>query len=165
LKLPNEIILRPRIRFTLDLPQQEVINRFKEAIHLQDEYLIVPIDNHLFIRLPQGKQFFWSPQLHLEIFDISDNECFIKGFFGPNPTVWTLFMFLHVVIGMTFLANLIWMYSNYILDNRIAPQMGVAAILIVLWLALYAGGTIGKRKGKREIQRLYAFMLKVIYPY
>jgi len=50
-----------------------------------------------FIKFNQGSQSFWSPQLHLEIVKLDEDEqkSKIYGLFGPNPTLWTFFMFLH----------------------------------------------------------------------
>lgn len=161
-QLSNEIVLRPRFQIPLELSCEEVLNRFREAKKNQTEFSITIVESHFFIRLPKQEQFFWSPQLHLEVFEEPEGKCRLHGFFGPNPTVWTMFMFFHVVIGMLFVANLIWLYSNHNLNINIAPQIGIGVILIVLWFVLYAGGTIGKKKGKPEIQRLYGFMLRVL---
>lgn len=162
MQLSNEIVLRPRFQIDSNLSCEEVLNRFRLSKKSQKEFNVTIVDNHFFVRLPKDEQFFWSPQLHLEVFEEADNTCNIHGFFGPNPTVWTMFMFFHVVIGMLFVANLIWLYSNSNLKIPVAPQIGIAVILVVLWFVLYLGGTIGKKKGKTEIQRLYGFMLRVL---
>ena len=79
----------------------------------QNRFVISCVDDHIFIKLPKREQHFWSPQLHLEITEKDENTCSLHGFFGPNPTVWTMFMFLHVAVGILFMVDLTWLYSNY----------------------------------------------------
>lgn len=162
MKLPNDVVLRPRFQMKLDLSDAEVMERFIRVKSNSEGYKITQVDSHVFIRLPQAEQTFWAPQLHLETKEISENQCELHGFFGPNPTIWTLFIFLHVVVGTLFLANLGWLYSNVNLGNPYSLQIGIGLGLVAVWILLYVGGTIGKKKGKPGLQMLYAFMLETI---
>ncbi|MAP79913.1 MAG: GTP-binding protein [Aequorivita sp.] len=160
--LSNDIVLRPRFKLeTKDTPQQ-LLEKFKAAKLDESEYTISCVDDHVFIKLPNRKEHFWSPQLHLEIFKTEDNTARIHGFFGPNPTVWTMFIFLHVAVGILFMVNAIWLYSNYNLNNSIALQITIAIALIISWIFLYIAGSIGKKKGKPGMRELYDYMLKII---
>ncbi len=77
----------------------------------QNRFIISCVDDHIFIKLPKQEQHFWSPQLHLEITEKDENSCSLHGFSGNN--VWTMFMFLHVAVGILFMVDLTWLYSNY----------------------------------------------------
>ncbi len=162
MQLSNEIVLRPRFQLELEVPSSKLLEKFLDAKRNAMEFGISCVDNHVFIRLPKGEQLFWSPQLHLEIEEISGNTSSLHGFFGPNPTVWTMFIFFHVVVGTLFIADMIWLYSNSSLGNSTGLQIGIAIGLVVAWILLYIAGTIGKKKGKPGMQQLYGFMLKTI---
>lgn len=162
MKLSNEVVLRPRFKIAINQTNSEIIEKFKRIKSNPEGYKITSVDAHLFLRLPKNEQTFWSPQLHLELFELEENQSEIRGFFGPNPTIWTMFMFFHVAIGMLFLVDMVWLYSNINLNNPYGLQIGIGIGLILIWIALYIGGTVGKKKGKPGMQSLYGFMLRTI---
>lgn len=161
MKINNEITLRPRFSIQVKETPATVLEKFQNQKQRQNEYRISCVDSHIFISLPKEKQHFWSPQLHLEIFD-NQPQTEIRGFFGPNPTVWTMFIFFHVVVAVLFMVDLIWLYSDYQLKNPFGFQIGIALGLIGIWILLYIAGRIGKRKGKPDMKNLYEFMEKTI---
>ena len=162
MQLSNEIILRPRFQTELEMSCHQLIALFKEEKKKQSKYGISCLDDHVFLKLPKDEQLFWSPQLHLEITEVSENKCTLHGFFGPNPTVWTMFIFFHVVVGVLFMGDMIWLYSNSSLGSPITLQIGIAVGLIVIWILLYIAGRIGKKKGKPGMRGLYDFMMETI---
>ena len=124
----------------------------------QSDYIVSRVDDHVFIRLPKQKQHFWSPQLHLEINEIDSKTCMLHGLFGPNPTVWTMFMFFHFLVAGLFIAFSIWTYTNWTLENPFGIQLGFTLFMIVVWFGLYFAGRLGKSKGKDEMHQLRDFM-------
>ena len=162
MKLSNDVVLRPRFQIEMEVPASEVIRLFNDVKKNQKKFGIVQIEDHIFIRLPKEEQFFWSPQLHLEIEEKPEGTSLIKGFYGPNPQVWTFFIFLHVVVGTLFLINLIWIYSNLNLNKFYGLQIGMAIGLVIAWALLYLAGSVGKQKGKPGMLDLHRFILVVI---
>ena len=158
----NEIVLRPRFKINLDRTNESALMAFEKAKKEQKEFIVPRIDDNVYIKIPKREQHFWSPQLHLEIMKIENDKCTVFGLFGPNPTVWTLFMFLHFIVAGLFLSFGIWAYSNWSLDNDFAIQLFIALMMIVVWFALYFGGRIGKATGKRQMHLLNNFMNKTL---
>ena len=152
----NEIALRPRFKRELEHEHQSVLTAF-EAIKT-DDFKISRVDDHVFIRLPKHKQHFWSPQLHLEINEIDPKTSMLHGLFGPNPTVWTMFMFLHFLVAGLFIAFGIWSYTNWRLENSYGIPLGLMFLMVVTWFALYFAGRLGRSKGKTEMHQLHDFM-------
>jgi len=120
------------------------------------------IDDHLFIKFDKTETNFWTPQLHLEINDVDDKNCKVYGLFGPNPTLWTFFMFLHFGVATLFIALGIWAYVNASLGKPYILQTALMILLILIWIALYIFGRLGKRKGRPQMEMLHTFMMNTI---
>lgn len=158
MSISNEIVLRPRFKLELNHANGPILNSFENAKSTNEIYKIVRVDDHVFIRLPTQQQQFWSPQLHLEINETDDKTTILYGLFGPNPTVWTLFMFLHFLVAGLFIAFAIWCYTSWTLKNPYAMPMGLMILMVIIWFALYFAGRFGRAKGKKEMHGLYDFM-------
>ncbi|WP_417199076.1 GTP-binding protein [Bizionia sp.] len=158
----DEIVLRPRFKKELPQSNTDVIQLFADAKKQQSEYIISIIDDHIFIKLPKSKQHFWSPQLHLEVNEVNHETAMLHGLFGPNPTVWTMFMFFHFIVGGLFIGFGVWAYSNWTLDNEFAIQIGVMVLMVIIWIGMYFAGRIGRDSSKDQMHELHEFMEKII---
>ncbi|WP_431159147.1 GTP-binding protein [Winogradskyella poriferorum] len=160
MELSNEIILRPRFKFNIEENNDDLLSLFEEKGKSQTEFIVTRVDDHVFIKFPKAKQHFWSPQLHLEINEDYDKKDIstIYGLFGPNPTVWTMFMFLHFVVAGFFIGFAIWTYVNWSLEESFAIQLFVTLLMIVIWFGLYFSGRIGKRTGMDQMHELHHFI-------
>lgn len=155
----NTIVLRPRFKFNVKYDNELLLQLFEDKKSSQSDFIVSRIDDHIFIRIPKAKQHFWSPQLHLEINKGDTNEeSVIYGLFGPNPTVWTMFMFFHFMVAGLFIAFGIWAYVNWSLGSDYAIQLFVTLLMVVLWIGLYFGGRLGKKAGHDEMHQLHHFM-------
>ena len=158
--LPNEIVLRPRFQFELPSTQETILGKFENAEC--QPFLIKCIDEHIFIKFDEKENHLWSPQLHLEIFKVDEKTCKLYGIFGPNPTLWTFFMFLHFGVAIVFVILGVWAYSSASLNRPYGLQLGLMVFMTVLWFVLYAFGRIGKRKGKPQMHQLHQFVTQTL---
>ncbi|WP_100615056.1 GTP-binding protein [Confluentibacter citreus] len=158
----NDITLRPRFKFEINKKREAALSAFDQAKSTQSLFVISRIDNHVFIRKSNESRQFWSPQLQIEINEIEEHSSIISGLVGPNPTVWTLFMFLHFMIAGLFIAFGIWTYTNITLHTGYALQVGFMILMVIIWFLLYAIGRVGKASSKQEITDLYDFMQDTI---
>lgn len=163
MSLENDIVLRPRFKIELKKNNQEVLKVFEEAKKTQKDFIVSRVDDHVFIKIPKADEHFWSPQLHLEIMEIDKNSSRLFGLFGPNPTVWTMFMFFHFIVAGLFIGFGIWAYTNWTLKTDFAIQLFVAILMIILWVALYFGGRLGKATGRDQMVLLHNFMNSLLY--
>lgn len=155
----NTIVLRPRFKFHVNQDNETLLKLFEDTKVTQSDFKVSRVDDHVFIKIPKDKQHFWSPQLHLEINKEYDKEgSVIYGLFGPNPTVWTMFMFFHFLVAGLFIAFAIWTYVNWTLGANYAIQLFITLFTIVIWFALYFGGRLGKRTGMDQMHELHHFM-------
>ena len=158
----NEIVLRPRFKIELEQNNESVLQDFENKKKTQSEFIISRVDDHVFIKFPKQDQHFWSPQLHLEINKTDENTSTLHGLFGPNPTVWTMFMFFHFIVAGLFIAFGIWGYTNWSLKSDYGIQLLIALLMIVSWVVLYFIGRLGKATGKDQMHLLYDFMNKIL---
>ena len=162
-KRNSEVFLRPR--FTIDLEEgvENVLKNFSEEFKKEDcAFLGNIVDGHVFISVSKKDEHFWSPQLHLEILEKSNDKSLLKGLFGPKPQVWTLFMFVHFVIGISFLGFGVMLYTRMSLEASIFFPLVMVVLLPFIWVILYFLGKIGKDTGKNQMQKLHDFMIEVI---
>lgn len=160
--LSNEFILRPRFQLDLEQDNQHILSAFEHAQKSQSEFIITRVDDHVFIKIPKVQQHFWSPQLHLEIMETEEGGTKLFGLFGPNPTVWTMFMFFHFIVAGLFIASGIWVYTNWSLGDDFTIPLFVCLLMIVIWIGLYLGGRIGRVAGKDQMHELHRFMKKTL---
>ena len=160
--LNNDIALRPRFKMEIPRYNEAILSDFENAKTTQFEFVITRVDDHVFIIFPKEKQHFWSPQLHLEINKVDDNSSTLHGLFGPNPTVWTLFMFLHFLVAGIFIAFAIWSYTNMTLKQSYAVQASITFLMILVWVTLYFAGSIGKASSTNDMRLLNNFMNSIL---
>ena len=158
----NEIVLRPRFKIEIEQNNESVLQDFENKKKTQSAFIISRVDDHVFIKFPKKDQHFWSPQLHLEINKTDENTSTLHGLFGPNPTVWTMFMFFHFIVAGLFIAFGIWGYTNWSLKSDYGIQLLIALLMIVSWVVLYVIGRLGKATGKDQMHLLYDFMNKIL---
>lgn len=161
----NDIVLRPRFKIELLANNESILKAFEDSKVSQKNFIVSRIDDHVFIKLPKTQQHFWSPQLHLEINEVDKTTSILHGLFGPNPTVWTMFMFFHFMVAGLFIAFGVWAYSNWALKTSYALQMALMLFMIVIWFGLYFAGRIGKSSSKDEMHALNDFMMDVVKPF
>lgn len=115
IKFPTEkVVLRPRFTLLLTSSAEKVLEEFRQSNAADAGIVTKIIDHHVILKISKSNQHYWSPQLHLEIENCTSITK-LNGLFGPNPTIWTLFMFLKFVFSGLFIGFGVWAASNYLL--------------------------------------------------
>lgn len=156
-QLYNQIFLKPRFQIDFKMNSAVLLDEIKQ--HLSDEsaYRMRVIDQHVIIDIPLKEAHFWSPQLQLEVEELTATTSKIKGLFGPKPQVWTFFMFLHFIVAFAFLIFGIIAYSNWSLKRIAILPIVMLVVLPIIWVALYFIGSLGKVAGKKQMDKLKKF--------
>ena len=159
--LPNEVVLRPRFQLQLDSTKDTILKSFENID--QPPFVVKRMDDHVFLKFNKEHVHFWSPQLHLEINDIEEGSgSKLYGLFGPNPTLWSFFMFLHFGVATLFIGLGIWAYSSASLGRSYGLQVALMIFMVLLWFVLYAFGRAGRSKGKPQMRELHNFMNQIL---
>ena len=156
----NDVVLRPRFKIELNSKKEPILNAFETDT--SSDFIVNRVDDHVFIKFPKSKQRFFTPQLHLEINNTEHHKCYVYGLFGPSPTVWTMFMFLHFVVAGFFIAFAIWAYSNYALKTDIHLQVWGMIAMLICWFVLYFAGLLSKTSNQKEMTQLYNYMSTIL---
>lgn len=158
--LANDFVLRPRFQLELSEANENILENFANSEI--SPFVVKRLDEHVFIKFNKKENHFWSPQLHLEIDKVDEKNCTLYGVFGPNPTLWTFFMFLHFGVATVFIILGVWAYSSAALDKSYSFQLGLMVLMAILWFVLYFFGRAGKHKGKPQMLELYKFMIDTL---
>ena len=162
-KRNSEVFLRPRFTIDLDESCDQILEDFASEFKNEDcKFLGNIVDGHVFISVSKKDEHFWSPQLHLEILEETGKTSTLKGLFGPKPQVWTLFMFIHFIIGISFLGFGVMLYTRISLNESIFFPLAMIVVLPFIWVVLYFLGKIGKATGKSQMRNLHDFMINVM---
>lgn len=149
--------IRPRINVESEFTSEELHRRFKQKLSEEANQIDGKnIPNFLTIYPPEEEQHYWSPQLTITI-EPSDNGSLIRGLYGPNPTVWTLFIFFYTCIGFAIIILLMTAASYAMLDKDVSFLWWVP-ILVLLFLSIYGAAYQGQRFGQKQMGRLHRFV-------
>jgi hypothetical protein len=159
----SDIHLRPRFKMNFEESQQKLLAKFQSNVKNADcNYCVKVIDGHIVIDIPAKENHFWSPQLHIEIEQIDENRSIVKGLFGPKPQVWTFFMFIHFAMAFAFIGFSIVAYVKWSLKSDYTTSLIVTVALPILWVIMYFLGSLGKKRGHKQMDELHGFMMKTI---
>lgn len=162
MELGEEIVLRPRFTLELTHTPEAALSAFENVKNNSEAVVVTLVEQHVFLKIPKHLQHFWSPQLDLEILSFEEGKTTLRGLFGPKPSVWTMFMFLHFAVASLFIAFGIWAYTNSSLNTPYGLQLVLMALMVLAWFVLYTAGRMGKQASKKEMQKLYVFMKKTL---
>ena len=114
------------------------------------------LPGHIYIRIHPGQQHFWSPQLHLS-FEQEEDDVIIRGLYGPNPTVWAIFFFGYVALGILTLFIGMWGLTRWSLglDSSVLWAIPVFAVIaLILYISAQAGQKLAAQQ-LFDIHHLY----------
>ncbi|NNE26673.1 MAG: hypothetical protein HKN09_07500 [Saprospiraceae bacterium] len=151
------IHVRPRFEVTLPFSIQDVELRLRSALNAQEVLVLGKVQNG-FARfmLPLEEQHYWSPQLTINMQE-DEGGTFLRGMYGPKPTVWTLFVFFYSFIGIAMVFIAIF-GSSYIALGKSGAILWLIPFLLLVFLSLYLVSFFGQRLGRDQIRILHDFV-------
>lgn len=162
-KLDN-LHIRPRFELTVPFSASVILEDLKQRLKHAD----APCDGyvaqqHVVLRVPYEEQHFWSPQMQFSIEDLESGseKCEIRGLVGPQPAVWTLFVFIYSAIGVIGTFASLYGLSKWSLGEYSAFIWATPVTILLLGTA-YLASKFGQRLGHDQIATLSRFMEKVI---
>ncbi|WP_425390746.1 hypothetical protein [Ekhidna sp.] len=142
--------IRPRFRHVIVGKKEEIENTLLIGVKAKTETFISNyLPGHLYIKIHPKEQHFWSPQLHLT-FEQEENHVIVRGLYGPNPTVWAIFFFSYVAIGLLSLFLGMWGLTRLSLDMD-ASILWALPVFGIIALILYFSAQAGQKLGAQQL--------------
>ena len=157
--------LRLRLRFYKDVMTNTNVLSQKFADYAKtnpDDYAVKTRGTHIWINIKGDKKRYYSPHLHLELEAKSESETHIRGLFGPDPILWTFFMFLHFIIAGVFLIFSGIAYSNSVLNKSYTLDLVVLVLMVISWFLLYFIAKQIRRNGNNQTHELEKVFLEIL---
>lgn len=154
----EKIEVRPRFHHNTALPPEKVIALLKAALASEEAPVKgLVVDQHIYLKIPQEQQHFWSPQLNLEIENEENGTgSRINGLFGPRESVWLMFIFFYALLGFAIMIVSIMGFSQWNLGLS-ARILWALPILLLLLVFAYFTAKAGQKLGRDEMDTLYHF--------
>ena len=159
----NPIRTRPRFKIFTDLEAETCAKQLKSQLKIENQIFQGNINKevaNIWVKTQHNE--FWKPYLSLRI-EKEENQTVIRGIFGPSSAVWTFFMFLYFIFGITFMVFItIWFVTKQIKSTDFPWAIHVAILSIILLLISFFATKIGQIKAKSEMEQLRDFAEKTI---
>jgi hypothetical protein len=163
MELDKEIKLRYKLYKISEKPIADLLENFKTLkTTVEPNFKVKLLDNHVWLSIGILKREKHSPQLHIELEEMEDGKTAINGLFGPDPVLWTMFMFLHFIVAGVFIIFSIITYSKWRLNQNFNLDLMVLALMIIFWLSLYYFARRNRKKGIPQMLELEELLDNVI---
>ncbi len=159
----NTIRTRPRFVYESHLSKERFLDLLKDYFRKKNKTIggFVTNDISLF-RIRETKDSIWSPCLQLMIEeDPYDKVTYVRGLFGPRPSIWTMFSFFYfgsMVLGLL-------AFCFYFASLSFSPMpylLYVGLFFSGLILALFFTSKLGQASTRNQMRLLKTFILMVL---
>lgn len=149
--------LRPRFEIQLEASTDEVMDRLGAALAADGASVLGHRYVHQYeLYVPEPDRHFWSPFLNLLFYE-DGGSTRIEGRFGPNVNVWTLFLALYAVLGLSGCVGLVIAWSQYTIGQSSSGFVLVGACMI-LSLVVWIAGKVGESLAGPQIEHIKEFV-------
>jgi hypothetical protein len=157
----NSLLVRPRFAVPVSLKPAEVLQRIWTYSGKNNQQIDTTlVKQHANLRFSDEYQHFWSPQLNLEVVE-EGGQTLLKGLFGPNPKVWTMFFFFYSGLGFLALVGLI--YGGVQWSLKMAPTgFWLMTAALILEGVFYLFARTGKRLAADQMQILRGEIFRIL---
>ena len=152
--------LRPRFKILMEEAPERIVEVFQNRLDTPErdcEGYVIPGDiDHVILKIKKEELHYWSPQLDLSL-EETEEGTLLRGLYGPNPNIWTMFMFGYLAIGILALFISIIGFSRVSLGMP-APILWVLPALGIAAFVLYMVGQFGQKLGVEQTFTLHHFV-------
>jgi hypothetical protein len=139
------------------LPSCQVVDQIIEGlIEHKEEVTGNTLENHAYLKIPEKDKHYWSPEFHVTV-EKRDKGSLVRGVVGPNPRVWTMFMFFYSGAVVLFFLGTSMGVSQWMLGMD-APWLWSIPACILLYLIILGSAKYGQYRGRKQMIRLWRFL-------
>lgn len=151
--------IRPRFKHLINESRQDLEERICLALKEEKQFIYSHLPGHLYIKIHPAHQHFWSPQLHLSL-EEQEGQVLVRGLYGPNPTVWAIFFFGYIIMGLVGLFLGMYGLSLWSLGKEVSILWSIPALAVVA-LILYLASQAGQKFAAQQMFDIHHFYERV----
>ena len=154
--------IRPRFRQIVEGTTIEIQDKIKKELAKENcpcKGLVVL--ETITLKIPENEQHFWTPQLNISLEKHNNNQTVVRGFYGPKPSVWSIFTFGYAIVGILSLFVLVYGTSQWMLNKDPGSLWGLL-ILGAVGFGLYLTAQSGQKLGAQQMFTLHHFYEKTL---
>lgn len=154
----DSLKLRPRYKFESSKSVAEIMDAFLLKLRKNSEYVEgSTLMNHAYLKIKPKYQHYWSPEIHITV-EETETGSLIRAVAGPEPKIWTMFMFFYSVVIVLFIFGSALGVSQWLLGIK-APWLWSMPASVFAWLLILGAAKYGQTKGNKQLRILYNYMI------
>jgi hypothetical protein len=110
--------------------------------------------------VPSDRQHLWSPQLSVIVLPTEGGRADgarLRGWFGPHPHVWALYVAMGAATAFGTLVALSFAYAQWVMGQAPSALWALPSSLLA-WAALYSIALLARRWGAEQVEELRTFL-------
>jgi hypothetical protein len=163
MELEDQLPLRYRFEKVVTKSYDDILSsceQLKETV--EPDYKIKISGHHIWLHIGMLHREKHSPHLHLEIEKMEDGNTSVRGLYGPDPVLWTMFMFLHFVVAGIFVIFSMIAFSKWSLNQPFGFDLLVMFAMVNIWFLLYFIARLNRKKGLNQARELEVLMERIL---
>ncbi len=163
MELDDQLPLRYRYEKVVTKSYDDILSsceQLKETV--EPDYKIKISGHHIWLHIGMLHREKHSPHLHLEIEKMEDGNTSVRGLYGPDPVLWTMFMFLHFVVAGIFVIFSMIAFSKWSLNQPFGFDLLVMFAMVNSWFLLYFIARLNRKKGINQAKELEVLMERIL---
>ncbi|MFT5755027.1 MAG: hypothetical protein ACI924_002278 [Flavobacterium sp.] len=159
----KELKLRYRFDKVVSKPIDAILERCQKLKNkVEPDYRIKITEQYIRFSIGMLSREKYSPNLKITIEKMEDGNTFIKGTYGPDPVLWTLFIFLHFIVAAVFLIFMVIVYSKWVLSQPFKFDLMIMISMTIIWFLLYFIARLNRSRGISQMYELEKLFKKII---
>jgi hypothetical protein len=150
--------IRPRFALKISEKPSKALECLQEGFQQDPTVSGVFTKQHLFLKIPEAEQHYWSPELSVRI-EIEEftNYTTISCLVGPKQSVWALWAFIYTSILLITLFSAFFGLAQYSVDGH-SIWLWVIPFGILGLSTAFIASKLGQRKGRIQMLHLISFV-------
>jgi hypothetical protein len=159
----KELKLRYRFDKVVSKPIDAILEKCQKLKNkVEPDYRIKITEQYIRFSIGMLSREKYSPNLKITIEKMEDGNTFIKGTYGPDPVLWTLFIFLHFIVAGVFLIFMVIVYSKWVLSQPFKFDLMIMISMTIIWFLLYFIARLNRSRGISQMSELEKLFKKII---
>jgi hypothetical protein len=150
--------IRPRFALKISEEPEKAMACLEEGFKRDDTVGGVFSKSHLFLKVPETEQHYWSPELSVRI-EIEEftNYTTVSCLVGPRQSVWALWAFIYTSILLVTLFSGFFGWAQYNVDGY-SGWLWVVPFGVIGLSTAFIASKIGQSKGRNQMLHLISFV-------